>query len=321
VLVGFFLAACWALIIVLNKRLLGFFNPLPLNLILRVATLVALLGITVPLTALGWWELGFGLTPAATGYIAVAAVITWAVAFNAYYYALRGGRASVVAPITATDPIWAALFAPIVLATSLDPLVVAGLLVATVGVVLIARWMAQLPGELPEAASIPVPAVPAAESSGPGAGGAGALRVVTLSTIAAAGWGLGPVVIELAENANSGASAGMMVLSQTLGVLLLGAIVLLRRGPVLMTPLGAERRRTILVLLVSAVLEAVFAVLYYLIIDAIGAVLTLLITATSPVFAILGGAVFLKEHVGRRLVIAATVTIGGVVIATLARLV
>ena len=75
-----------------------------------------------------------------------------------------------------------------------------------------------------------------------------------------------------------------------------------------------------MLLVTAGALEAVFAVLYYLIIEAIGAVLTLLITATSPVFAIIGGAIFLKEPVGKRLAIAAAVTIGGVVIATAARM-
>jgi drug/metabolite transporter (DMT)-like permease len=318
VLVGFFLAADWALVIVLNKRMLAFVHPVPLNLLLRIATLVGLVCMTVPLTAFGWWDLDFGLTAEAAGYIAISAVITWVVAFNAYYYALRAGRASVVAPITATDPIWAALFAPILLGAELDPLVIVGLVVATVGIVLIARWMSAEPGELLEAAAVPVVAV-AAEGAGASGSHAGALGVVALSTIAAAGWGLGPVAIELAENANGGASASMMVGSQTLGALLLAGILLVRRSPLLVRPLAAERRRFLLLLLASGVLEAVFAVLYYLIIEAIGAVLTLLITATSPVFAILGGAILLREPVGRRLWIAAAVTIGGVVIATLAR--
>jgi len=321
VLVGLFLAADWALVIVLNKRMLAFFNPLPLNLVLRLVTLPLILAMTVPLTAFGWWDLGFGMTAEAAAYIVVAAVITWAFAFNAYYYALRNGRASVVSPITATDPIWAALFAPLVLGTSLDPLVLAGLLVATVGVVLIGRWMSAEQGDLPDLAAIPAPAASAAPPAAADRGRAGVLPMVALSMVAAAGWGLGPVVIELAENANGGASAGMVVLSQSLGALLIGGILLVRRGPLMVAPLGPARRRMILLLLVAGLLEAVFSVLYYLIIEAIGAVLTLLLSATSPVFAIFGSAVFLKERVDRRLVSAALVTIGGVVIAILARVI
>jgi drug/metabolite transporter (DMT)-like permease len=321
VLIGFFLAADWALVIVINKRLLSFVHPLPLNFLLRIVAIVGLVCATVPLTVFGWWDLGFGLTPTAAGYIAVSAIVTWVVAFNAYYYALRAGRASIVAPVTATDPIWAALFAPLLLGAALDPLVIVGLLVATVGVVLIARWMSEEPGQLLETTSIPVAAAPAVARAGPGDGGAGGLGVVALALIAAAGWGLGPVVIELAENANGGASAGMMLGSQALGAVLLGAILLVRRGPILVRPLAAERRRFILLLLASGVLEVVFGIFYYLMIEAIGAVLTLLITATSPVFAILGGAILLKEPVGKRLWAAVALTIGGVVIATLARVV
>ena len=285
--------------------MLAYFNPLPLNLLLRFVTLGAILCITVPLTALDWWDLEFGMTTDAAGYIVVAAVITWVFAFNAYYYALRKGRASVVSPITATDPIWAALFAPLVLGTTLDPLVLAGLLVATLGVVFIGRWMSEDPGELPDAAALPAPSAPATPPAGADGDRAGVLRMVALATVAAAGWGLGPVVIELAENANGGASAGMMVMSQLLGAVLIGGIVLLHRGPFMAAPLGAERRRMIVLLLAAGLLEAVFAVLYYLIIEAIGAVLTLLLGATSPVFAIFGSAVFLKERVDRRLVAAA----------------
>ena len=144
--------------------------------------------------------------------------------------------------------------------------------------------------------------------------------MVVLSVVAAAGWGLGPVIIELAENANGGASAGMMVGSQALGAVLLGGHHAGPAQPRHGAPPGRSSGGASSCLLVTAgALEAVFAVLYYLIIEAIGAVLTLLITATSPVFAIIGGAIFLKEPVGKRLAIAAAVTIGGVVIATLAR--
>jgi drug/metabolite transporter (DMT)-like permease len=68
------------------------------------------------------------------------------------------------------------------------------------------------------------------------------------------------------------------------------------------------------------VLEAIFSVLFYLIIDAIGSVLTVLIISTSPVFSIVGGVVLLKERFSKRLAFAAAVTIGGVVIATVARM-
>ena len=320
-LVGFFEAVCWALVVVANKRILAYVNPLPLNFLVRLVSIAGQLLLTVPLTVFGWWSLGFGLTPLAAGYIAVSAVITWLVAFNTYYYALRAGRASVVAPITSTDPIWTAVFAPLVLATTLEPMTVAGLLVATTGVVLIARWMGDEPGELLEAGTMPVSAAPATARRGSGDGRARALQVVLLSVTTAAGWGLAPVVIELAENTNGGASAGMMVGSQALGALMLGAIMRVRHSPILVRPLlPDERRRMILLLLAAGALEAVFSVLFYLIIDAIGSVLTVLIISTSPVFSIIGGVVLLKERFGKRLAFAAAVTIGGVVIATVARM-
>jgi drug/metabolite transporter (DMT)-like permease len=65
------------------------------------------------------------------------------------------------------------------------------------------------------------------------------------------------------------------------------------------------------------VLEAFFAVAYYLLIDEIGSVLTVLIMASSPVFAILGGMRFLGERYNARLAVGAAVTLVGVAIATL----
>lgn len=41
----------------------------------------------------------------------LSALATWLVAVDAYYYALRGERVAVVAPICRTDPLWTALFA------------------------------------------------------------------------------------------------------------------------------------------------------------------------------------------------------------------
>ncbi len=150
---AFFEAACWAIVVVANKKVLAYVNPLPLNLLVRCVSVVGLLVMTVPLTAFGWWDLGFGTTPKAALYIAVSAALTWLVSFNAYYYALRAGRASVVAPVTSTDPIWTALFATLILGTSLTAPTIAGLLVATAGVALVARWM-DASGEAAAAADV-----------------------------------------------------------------------------------------------------------------------------------------------------------------------
>ena len=82
---------------------------------------------------------------------------------------------------------------------------------------------------------------------------------------------------------------------------------------------AAERRSVIWLLVVAGVFEAVFAVLYYLLIDELGAVLTVVIVATSPLFTLLGSVLFLKERVGWRLAAATIVTLSGVAIATLAQ--
>ena len=84
---------------------------------------------------------------------------------------------------------------------------------------------------------MPVSAAPAAPQATAGAGRGRGAQVVALSVITAAGWGFAPVLIELAANANGGASSGMMVGSQALGALLLGGIMLLRRSPILVRPL------------------------------------------------------------------------------------
>ena len=57
--------------------------------------------------------------------------------------------------------------------------------------------------------------------------------------------------------------------------------------------------------------------LYYVLIAQIGPVLTTLIIATAPVFAIAGGVLFLHERLGRRLALGAGVTLAGVLVATL----
>ena len=67
-----------------------------------------------------------------------------------------------------------------------------------------------------------------------------------------------------------------------------------------------------------ACLNALFSVLFYVLIAEIGPVLTTLIIATSPIFAILGSMVFLRERLGARLAIGAAVTLAGVFLATLA---
>jgi drug/metabolite transporter (DMT)-like permease len=318
---AFLVAACWGLTVVVNKRTLSLVDPIALNVILRGPTLTIMLIFVVPLTAFHGWDLGFAMTWEAAGYIALSAAVTWLIAFNAYYLALPLGSVGVVSPIMATDPVFTALFAVLILGASLGSMVLAGLVIATAGVALLSREGEEEPAVGPDAqVATPEPSSAPTLRSGP-APSPGALHermtVIALAIVTAAGWGLGPVLIEQAQRALGGNSATMMLMSQAIGLVLVLPIVVARRR-VLLRPLQAgERRLLVSLILASAALEAVFAIAYYFLIDNIGAVLTVLIIATSPVFSILGGVLLLKEKYNRWLAIGALLTLAGVVIAIL----
>jgi drug/metabolite transporter (DMT)-like permease len=326
---------------VVNKKVLESVTPVAVNFFIRLFAIAGLLLISVPLTALDLWSNGFGIDAEAAGWIALAAVATWMVAFNAYYFALSGERIAVVAPICSTDPIWTALFAWLILGSAFGAATLVGVGVAMAGVVLITRWMGEggearagaLAGTATLAAAAHGDVLPDGSPGhvGEGSGGAGRrarraadaaaaarLRLVGLAVVAAAGWGLGPVFIDEAATAYGRATATMMLLSQLLGAVMLGGVLLLRRAPLTRRPLtSAERRRVVALLVVSGLLEAAVGVLFYLSIVAIGPLLTMLIMATTPVFSIILGVVFLRERPGLRLTLAAAVTVAGVLIATL----
>ena len=136
--------------------------------------------------------------------------------------------------------------------------------------------------------------------------------------LTAAGWGLGPVLIDLAADAYGRVTATMMILSQVCGALMLGAILLWRRPGLAACPLTpAARRKAIWLIVLAGLLESMVSVLFYLTIVALGPVLAMLIMATTPVFSIVFGVVFLRERPGLRLTLAAVVTVVGVLIATL----
>src|SRR5664280_2304316 len=135
------MTALWALVVIVNKKVLDDVHPVAVNFFVRIVAIVGIVCITVPLTVLHLWSNGFGIDAAAAGWIALSAVATWLIAFNAYYYALRGGLIAVVAPISGTDPLWTAIFAWLILGTAFGALTVAGMAVAMAGVVLISRWM------------------------------------------------------------------------------------------------------------------------------------------------------------------------------------
>jgi drug/metabolite transporter (DMT)-like permease len=327
-------------------------TPIAVNFFVRLFAIAGLLAITVPLTVFGLWSNGFGINAEAAAWIALAAVGTWVVAFNAYYFALRGERVAVIAPITSTDPIWTAFFAWLIVGAAVGLPTLAGMAVTMTGVVLISRWMdeargapaAELAGAgalagaahgdvLPDGAAPPACAT-APRGVGGAAGAAGAIpaaggepgsapsatkaKLIGLAVLTAAGWGLGPVLIDQAAEAYGRATATMMLLSQGLGALMLGAVLLWRRAPLAACPLTpAKRRRAFWLIALAGLLEAMVSVLFYLTIVALGPVLAMLIMATTPVFSIVFGVVLLREHPGVRLTVAAVVTVTGVLIASL----
>lgn len=345
------MAASWGLVSVVNKRLLDDVHPLPLNFLVRFIAVAGLLLVAVPLTAFQLWPYGFGINVESLLLIAASACVTWIVGFTAYVYALRAGRVGVVTPLTSTDPLWTALFAFALAGAALQISTLAGMAVTIAGVVLLSRWLGDsgMAGGAPDemVAGGAGPAVrdgaagsgtAAAGQSGGGAGGepaaqgtpatqggsvagAGVAVVVLPAVLAAAMWGLSPVLVELAEEAYGAPSAFMMVESQLIGGIALGAWVLWRRAPLFTRRLDRPaRRRVVWLLLASGALEVVFAVLFYAVIDELGAVLAMLLGATAPVFGVVAGVTLLKERLTARLVLAIALTIGGVFIAVGARL-
>jgi drug/metabolite transporter (DMT)-like permease len=172
---------------------------------------------------------------------------------------------------------------------------------------LISRWM-EVSAD-PHGEVLPIPAAGHVRQ-GP------QLEVVLLSLATAAGWGLAPVVIQLAQRSVGGPSATMMLQSQVLGLVLVAPLALRRRGTLFTHRLSADERRLVIWLVAaSGALEATFSVIYYLLIDHLGAVLTTIIVATSPIFSIVGGVVVLRERLGLKLAIGAGVTLAGVFLA------
>ena len=219
--VAFLAAACWGVVVVLNKKVLDYVRPIPVNFIVLVMSVTSLVIVAVPLSLLHLWSLGFAMTWAAAGYIATGSAVTWLIAFNAYYYALRSGRVGVVGPLSCTDPLFTAVFVAVIVGTTIAGLTIVGLIVAIVGVALISRWMG----------AEPKPHAPALEGATEPTLPASAGTVVALSLVTAAGWGFSPVMIELAERSTGGASTAMMVLGEAFGVVLLAPFMIARRTP------------------------------------------------------------------------------------------
>jgi drug/metabolite transporter (DMT)-like permease len=275
---------------------------------------LTLVVVGVPLLALGAVDAGLGLNRRGFAYILLDAVI-FVIATQTYFAALRRGRVTVVSPIAATDPLWTALFAVALVGASLSLPVVLGIVVATVGVVLFGRFLEHDPEPLGDV--LPPPAVSVGASAQNGA--IEGLQVVVLSLVTAACWGVGPVLIELAIGANGSLTFTMIVLGQGLAAATLVPVLLVRRRPVLISGLSpARRRRGVTLLLAVGLIEAVYETVLFMIVDQIGSVLMVLILATSPLWSLAFAMLLLKERPGRRLGLAAAVTLCGVFVATLA---
>jgi len=324
--VAFVAAACWGATVILNKLVLDDVSPVAVNFFVVAVSTVTLAAVAVPLSLLHVWPLGLGVTWQAAGYLSISAPVLWLVAFNAYFYALRSGRVGVVGPISTTDPLFTALFATVIIGAALGRFVIAGLIVTVCGVMLISRWMDVEPeadDRLLEATLAPAGIGAAAGIGGPTpaatatAVAAGTGTVIGLSVLTAAGWGFSPVLVQLAEHSTGGATVTLVLLGEALGVALLAPLVIAQRGRLFATGSGGRARRIIVLLVGAGLLNAVFSVLYYVLIAEIGPVLTMLITASAPVFAIAGGVLFLHERFGRRLALGVAVTLAGVFLATL----
>lgn len=313
-LVAFLSALCWGVIVVINKRTLHFVDPIALNFFLRLPSIVFIGAATSLLTLLKLWDVGFDMTWQAVGYICLSSLVTWLIAFNTYFLALRAGAVGVVTPIIASDPVFTALFSAVLLGAGLRALTIAGLVATTTGVVLLSRWMGS--ADEPHGEVLAAPAV--ADTSIGAPRRVSGLEVVALSVVTAAGWGLSPVLISLAQRSLGGVSATMVLQSQALGMLLLAPLVWRRRSALFTHRLSAgERRLVVRLVILTGLLEALFSVLFFLLIDRIGPMLTVLIGASSPIFSIVGGVIWLKERFAAKLALAAAITLLGVALATL----
>ncbi|MBN2205470.1 MAG: DMT family transporter [Thermoleophilia bacterium] len=315
----------------LDKRLLNCLDPMATNMLVRATSVVTILVVTAPLTLLDLWDLTYDMTWAAAGYIAALAVVGWLIGQNFYYFALRSGRVSVVIPIASTDLLFTALFATLFVGSALGGLTITGLLVAVAGVSAIAWAERADAASAARAADVPV----AEELSGESVPSTGALQVaparsgpvrslpvaVLLALASAAGWGLAPVLIQLAQESVGATSVTMIVEAQALGLVMIMVAIRARRASLTthrLTPV--ERRRATILVLVTGIVAGSCAVMFYLVIEHLGSVQAAVIAATSPIFAIVWSALFLRERLSGRLAFGVAVTLLGVFLATVERL-
>lgn len=336
VCIAFGMTASAGAMVLMNKRLTRCLDPVATNMLVRGVAVATITVISTPLTLLHVWSLTYAMTWEAAGYVALIAVVGWFVAQNAYYHALRSGKVSVVAPLTSTNLLFTALWATALVGAALGNLTIAGLLIAAAGIVFIARVQRRdtVAAEGPDPQQVLVETEPGG-AGGKSPVGTTAVRlaeeepaalspwersvplVVLLALVSAAGWGLGPVLITLAQRSVGGTTVSMILIAQGLGFLLLLGFVAARRTPLTARPLTSlERRRLPRLVLSIGVFEGAYAIGFYLLVQNLGPVLTAMISATTPVWAIVWGAVLLRERISPRLGVGIAVTLLGVFLAT-----
>lgn len=333
--IAFFETALSGGVVLLNKHLLTCLDPVITNMMVRAVSFGTILVVTAPLTLLDVWSLTYDMTWEAAGYITILAVVGWLIAQNLYYFALRSGRVAVVVPIVSTDLLFTALFATVFIGGVLGSLTVAGLFIAVAGVAVITRSERRGSGDLLKPADVPVadglaqePVVPTPSPPEPlladkpqGRLARSVPVAIVLALASAAGWGLAPVLIQLAQQSVGGTSVTMILQAQGLGLLMIIGVALIRRKPFATRRLtSTEKRRALRLVAITGAIEGSCAVLFYLIVENLGSVQSAIIVSTRPIFAILWGALFLHERVDRRLAVGIGVTLLGVFLATADRL-
>jgi drug/metabolite transporter (DMT)-like permease len=307
-----------------EKPLLVHVHPLQLNVVVRLITVVMLVVVTVPLTVFGVWALGFATPPAALAYIALAAFLEWAVALTAFYYALRISTISVVTAVVASAPLFTAFFGTLFLGERLGTLTIIGVVLTVAGVALLSRYMPVDEGDpkaVPAGDAVTVaegePGLPSVETARRQRRRT-SLLVLLPALLAAAAWGVYPVTVDAAEQVAGGPTTTMMIESQFLGAvflipLLIGRRARERRQP----PPSHARRRVLWFFFFVGILETIWGVFFYFMVENLGAVITGVIMATAPVFSILGGVLIWHERLGLKAGAGVALAIAGVFIAAL----
>lgn len=334
VIVGVMVSACGGALALFEKPLLEHFHPFQLNLVVRVVSVVLLTAVTVPLTLLGAWDLDIDTPPAAAAWIALAAFLEWTIALSAFYYALRAGAISLVTPIVAAAPFFTALFGGLFLGERPSALVYVGMVMTVLGIAALTRWTpgedettSQAAGDAVTVATArgldPAPdrgdplAAPEARAVAPAAGTRRTvLLVVAPALLAALTWGAYPVLVEAAERAADGPTAGMMIESQLLGAVFLVPFLLGRRGRSRrQRPPAHAWRRITWFLAAVAVLEVVWGVFFYFMVENLGSIVTGVLIAVTPVFSVTGGILIWKERLNAPAAAGAALAIAGVFVA------